>query len=277
MSNGKKRSQIGNGFFELTLVLVSLVVLIPMLMMVLGSFKTQVEAVYFNLALPSEWRFDNYSEVIEKGKVVRSMINSVLITSASLLSCLAVSSIASYILARRKSKLANRLSSVFMIGMIAPMSIIPTIMLFQKLRITGTYFSVIMLYIALNIPWSILIFTQFIKGLPIELDESALIDGCGPHRTFVSIIMPLLKPVTVTTMVVIVMSIWNDFMIPLYFFGNSKKWTMPLTVYNFFGRYSREWNLVFADLILTTLPMVILYLFCQKYIQSGLTAGAVKG
>lgn len=277
MSNGKKRSQIGNGFFELALVLVSLVVLIPMLMMVLGSFKTQVEAVYFNLALPSEWRFDNYSEVIEKGKVVRSMINSVLITSASLLSCLAVSSIASYILARRKSKLANRLSSVFMIGMIAPMSIIPTIMLFQKLRITGTYFSVIMLYIALNIPWSILIFTQFIKGLPIELDESALIDGCGPHRTFVSIIMPLLKPVTVTTMVVIVMSIWNDFMIPLYFFGNSKKWTMPLTVYNFFGRYSREWNLVFADLILTTLPMVILYLFCQKYIQSGLTAGAVKG
>lgn len=277
MNKKQKKEKRSNIRFEVFMILCSLIILIPVLMMILGSFKTQTEAVHFDLRLPEKWMFSNYAEVFEKGKVLRSMINSVVITVTSVLGCTVFSAFASYVLARRKGKSARRMSSIFMVGMIAPMSMIPTIRLFQLLHISGSYFSVIMLYIAINLPWSILIFTQFIRGIPVELDESAIIDGCGPFRTFFSIIMPLLKPVTVTSVVIVTMSIWNDFMIPLYFFGNSKKWTMPLTVYNFFGRYSREWNLVFADLIITALPIVIVYIFLQRYIVSGLTAGSVKG
>lgn len=263
--------------FECFMICISLIILIPILMMVLGSFKTTQEAVFFNLKLPKVWQFSNYSRVFEEGKIVRSFKNSLVITVSSVSICLVVSAMGSFILARRKNKVIMWIINIFMVGMIAPMSIIPTIKVLQVLHLSGSYLGVICIYIAINIPWSIFIFTQFIRGIPMELDESAIIDGCGPYRTFFSVILPLLKPVTVTTLVIVVMSVWNDFMIPLYFFGSSKKWTMPLTVYNFFGRYSREWNLVFADLIMTALPVALLYLICQKYIVSGLTAGSVKG
>lgn len=272
-----KNNKIKAILFEVIMLLVSLVILIPVLMMILGSFKTTTEAVYFNLKLPTEWRFDNYSVVFEKGKIVRSFLNSVIITFSSVAICIIVSAMASFILARKKDRNVTIITNVFMVGMIAPMSMIPTIRVLQTLHMTGSYMGVIFIYIAINIPWSILIFTQFIRGIPIELDESAIIDGCSPYKTFFRVILPLLKPVTVTAIVIVVMGVWNDFMVPLYFFGNSKKWTMPLTVYNFFGRYSREWNLVFADLIITALPVTLVYLVCQKYIVSGLTAGSVKG
>lgn len=260
------------------MICISLIILIPILMMVLGSFKTTQEAVFFNLKLPKVWQFSNYSRVFEEGKIIRSFMNSLVITVSSVSICLVVAAMGSFILARRKNKVIMWIINIFMVGMIAPMSIIPTIKVLQVLHLSGSYLGgVICIYIAINIPWSIFIFTQFIRGIPMELDESAIIDGCGPYRTFFSVILPLLKPVTVTTLVIVVMSVWNDFMIPLYFFGSSKKWTMPLTVYNFFGRYSREWNLVFADLIMTALPVALLYLICQKYIVSGLTAGSVKG
>lgn len=277
--NGRNhiRKKINSIGFEVFMLCISLIVLAPILMMVLGSFKTTTEAVFFNIKLPTTWKFDNYIIVFKEGKILQSFFNSVIITFFSVSVCIMVSAMASFILARRKGEKIRLISNVFMLGMIAPMSMIPTIRVLQVLHLTGSYLGVIMIYIAINIPWSILIFTQFIRGIPMELDESAIIDGCGPYKTFFKVILPLLKPVTVTTIVIVVMSVWNDFMIPLYFFGNSKKWTMPLTVYNFFGRYSREWNLVFADLILTALPVAILYLFCQKYIVSGLTAGSVKG
>lgn len=273
----EKMTKLKAMLFEGMMIVLSLIVLVPILMVVLGSFKTTTEAVNFNLKLPEVWQFSNYTKVFIEGKLSRAFFNSTFITFAATTVCIMVASMASFILARRVGRLVTTFSSIFMIGMIAPMSMIPTIRVLKMLRLTGSYTGVIFLYIAINIPYSILIFTQFIRGLPRELDESAIIDGCGPYRTYFSVILPLLKPVTVTALVIVVMNVWNGFMIPLYFFGNSKKWTMPLTVYNFFGRYAREWNLVFADLILTALPVVLIYLICQKYIVSGLTAGSVKG
>lgn len=276
MSEKKKNKKLSL-INDIIMVVLSLIILIPFVMMLLGSFKTKQEAVYFNLALPDVWQWQNYLIVWEKGKILRSFLNSVLITSVSVSSCLGITALASFVLARRKDRFMKIMMSIFLMGMIAPMSMIPTIRVLQTLHLTGSYVGVMLLYIAINVPWSIFIFTQFVRGIPIELDESAVIDGCGSVRTFFSIIMPLLKPVTATVLVIVTMNVWNDFMIPLYFFGNSKKWTMPLTVYGFFGRYSREWNLVFADLVLTASPVLLLYLFCQKYIIAGLTAGSVKG
>jgi raffinose/stachyose/melibiose transport system permease protein len=109
------------------------------------------------------------------------------------------------------------------------------------------------------------------------MEESAVIDGCSPTRAFFSIILPLLQPVTMTSIVTIAIGVWNDFILPLYMLSSSKHWTLPLTVYNFFGQYSSNWNYVFANLMLTAVPMIILYMLLQKYIIDGLTAGSVKG
>lgn len=269
--------KLGSLAGEVLLILVSLIIIIPLLIMLLGSFKTSREALLFNVSLPAAWRLDNYQYVIQQGGIWRAMLNSVLIVTAATGLCLVSAALCSFIIARKNTKFSNGLYSLFTLGMIAPMLVVPTIWLMQFLRLSGTYFGVIFLYVAINLPWSVFIFTGFIKTIPVELDEAAIVDGCGPYRMFFQIIMPLLKPALATNLVITAMSIWNDFMIPLYFFNTSEKWTMPLTVYNFFGQYFRDWNYVFADLVLTALPVTLLYLYCQKYIISGMTAGAVKG
>lgn len=126
-------------------------------------------------------------------------------------------------------------------------------------------------------PFTIMTFSSFIKGVPREIDEAAIMDGCNPGQMIFRVLMPILKPVAVTNIVVTAIGCWNDFMIPLFYLGSSEKWTVPLAVYNFFGLYARNWNYVFAVLTLTVIPIVIMFLFLQKYIVSGMTAGAVKG
>jgi raffinose/stachyose/melibiose transport system permease protein len=141
----------------------------------------------------------------------------------------------------------------------------------------NTKTGMIFVLIASNISWGMFIMTSFMRTIPREMDEAAIIDGCGPLRLFYRIIFPLLKPVIMTNVVIIGMSTWNDLQTPLYMLNSSKNLTMPLTVYNFMGRYFSQWNLIFADLVLVGLPMVLMYAFLQKYIVSGITAGAVKG
>lgn len=204
-------------------------------------------------------------------------MNSVFLTTVVVLICLIISALCAFVLSRRKNRYTKAADMLFKMGMIAPMSVIPTLLLMQKLHLSGTYLSAILLYTAINLPWAVFIYSNFMRALPRTLEEAAIIDGCGPFRLFMNIVFPLLKNVTVTNIVVIAMGVWNDFMIPIYFFTSSSKWTLPMSVYNFYGLYFRDWNYVFADLIITSLPMVLLYLFAQKYIVSGLMAGSVKG
>lgn len=272
-----KKKIIKKVLFELIMIFLSLIIIVPLLIMLLGSLKTSGEAASFNLNLPGEWKFDNYLYVFKYGGIGRAMSNSIFIALCAVPVCLIGSALCSFIFARRASKISNLLFNIVIMGMIAPMSIIPTIWLLRFLDISGTYISVIFLYIAINLPWSVFIFTGFIKSIPRELDEAAIVDGCSLLRLFFQIVLPLLIPPFVTNLVIVAMAIWNDFMIPLYFFNTAKKWTMPLSIYYFFGRYYRDWNYVFAVLVLTALPVVVLYMYCQKHIVAGMTTGAIKG
>lgn len=262
---------------EVTMVIISLIVIIPLLVMLLGSFKTAQEASYFNLKLPSEWHFDNYKKVFEDGKLDIALMNSTIITVMS--SCITVisSALAAFTISRKKGKAYNALFALFSLGMIAPFMVVPTISLLKLLDLSGTYSGVILVSIATSVPWSVMIFTGFIKGVPREMDEAAIIDGCGPYKMFFKVILPLLQPVLVTNLLIITVGVWNEFMIPLYLFNSASQTTMPLTVYNFFGQYANQWNLVFADLVMTALPVTLLYILFQRYIVAGLTSGAVKG
>lgn len=264
-------------FLNLLVALIGLLIVIPISIVVLGSFKTSAETLVPNLNLPERWMWSNYVYVYEKGKIGRALLNSVFLTTVVVLICLIISALCAFVLSRRKNRYTKAADMLFKMGMIAPMSVIPTLLLMQKLHLSGTYLSAILLYTAINLPWAVFIYSNFMRALPRTLEEAAIIDGCGPFRLFMNIVFPLLKNVTVTNIVVIAMGVWNDFMIPIYFFTSSSKWTLPMSVYNFYGLYFRDWNYVFVDLIITSLPMVLLYLFAQKYIVSGLMAGSVKG
>jgi raffinose/stachyose/melibiose transport system permease protein len=148
------------------------------------------------------------------------------------------------------------------------------------MQVTGlidTQIGIVLLYSATQIPFSVFLMYAFINTLPRELDEAAVIDGCGPLRTFFAIIMPLLTPVIVTCAILDMLNLWNEFLMPLYFLNNTGNWPMTLAVYNFFGQFQSSWNLVSADVLLTIAPMVLIYLVAQRWVLSGLSAGAVKG
>ena len=262
---------------ELCMILLSLLIIVPLLIMIFGSLKTAARAAQFSLDFPVEMLFSNYAYVIKKAKILRAALNSVIITFCAVLICIFCSALVSFLTARKRSAFTKFLNTYFLAGVVAPMQIITTFGLLHVLHLNGSYVGVILVFSALQMSWGVFMFTGFIETVPRELDEAAFIDGYPPLRVFFSIILPLLKPITVTTVVMISIFIWNNFQIPLYFFNTSKSWTLPLTVYNFFGRYFNYWNYVFANLVLVALPVTILYLFGQKYVIDGMTAGAVKG
>jgi raffinose/stachyose/melibiose transport system permease protein len=272
-----RKLAIRNYIVEGLLLLASLLILLPVLIMIFGSFKTSAEVMDFSIKLPEKWMFSNYVRVFEEGGLARSFWNSVLITGVSSIINIAASSAASFILARRETKLANTLYMFFFMGLIAPMSTITTIRIVQALGFYGSITSVILIYASLNTAFSVFLYSGFIKTIPKALDEVAFLEGASVLGVFFRIVTPLILPVNATVAIMVFMSVWNDITIPLYFLTDSSTWTMPLSIYNFYGKYSREWNLIFANLVLTSLPVFILYLFGQKYIVSGLTAGAVKG
>ncbi|MED4953198.1 carbohydrate ABC transporter permease [Paenibacillus macerans] len=272
-----RKLAIRNYIVEGILILASLLIILPLLILIFGSFKTSAEVLSFSLKLPEKWQFANYVRVFEEGGLSRAFLNSVWITGISSIINIVASSAASFILARRETKVAGTIYMYFFMGLIAPMSVITTIRVVQWMGFYGSITSVILIYAALNTAFSVFLYSGFIKTIPKALDEIAFLEGASVFGVFFRIVTPLILPVNATVAIMVFMSVWNDITIPVYFLTDSSTWTMPLSIYNFYGKYSRDWNLIFANLVLTSLPVFILYLFGQKYIVSGLTAGAVKG
>ena len=165
---------------------------------------------------------------------------------------------------------------LFILGLIVPVAYIPTYLVLDRLHLLDTYLGIILIFTTYGLPQSVFLYVQFAKTIPRELDEAAILDGCSTMQLFSRVIFPLLKPTTATVFVLSFVGAWNDVMIPM-FFVNGNKWALPLTVYNFYGGYMKSWNLVFADIMLTIAPLIVVYLVAQKQIVSGMTAGAVKG
>jgi raffinose/stachyose/melibiose transport system permease protein len=162
------------------------------------------------------------------------------------------------------------------LGLIAPINYITTIKVFQVLHIMNTYTGIILLYIALGIPFAVFAYYGYMSSIPRELDEAAVIDGCNSWQLYSAIIFPLLKPVTITVLVLNFMGAWNDFISPLYLLNRQSTWPMVMSVYNFFGMHFNEWNMISAVILLSILPLMVLYIFGQRYIVSGMTSGAIK-
>lgn len=270
------RRKVSNFVMEVLVFLASLFVLAPISIMVFGSFKDRRGAAQLSISLPDKWHFENYMTVFEVGGIGRALVNSVFLTFVSVIAVIVFSAMAAFYLIRHHSKLNKFILNLFYFGLVAPMALIPTIKVFQWFSVSGTYLSAILIFTALHLSFSVFLFSGFIKTVPRELDEAGVLDGCGSYRLFFFIVFPILLPVIATNSIIQFMGVWNDLTIPLFFLNSSDKWTMPLTVYNFFGQYQQSWNLVFADLILTTAPVFLFFIFCQRYIIEGMTGGAVK-
>lgn len=271
-----KRTKRINLLLEILLWVLSVLTIYPILMILITSFKTKGEASYMSISLPKVWQFGNYAEVV-RVNFLGSLFNSVVIVFISVILIIGFSSVVSYIIVRRDSKFCRVIYRVLSLAIIAPFAAMPTIQLLKTLHLYGSRIGLCFVYSVLYMPFSVMMITSFIKGIPRELDEAAVMDGAVGFKLFRKIIMPLLKPVIATTGVLNFMWVWNELQIPMYLLNSSSKWTLPLSVYNFYGQFSRSWNLVCADVILVSLPVILLYIFAQRFIIDGMTAGAVKG
>lgn len=272
---GKKR--VGTILLFAALAVVALVYVIPFLMMVLGSLKTQAEASMFDLALPTKWEFSNYTHVIETGKILRGYVNSAVITIPVTFFSVLLGAVAGIVISRRDDRLTRGIYYYFIFGLTLTLQIASIFFLLKALHIYGTFFSVICIFISLRIPFTVMTFCSFVKGVPREIDEAAVIDGCSFWQMTARVLLPILKPIMVTNIVITSIDVWNNFMIPLFYLGSAKKATVSMAIYSFFGRYNRDWQFVFAALMLAVLPMLVLFVILQKHIIAGMTSGAVKG
>lgn len=256
---------------------VSLVMFIPIYLVVVNSLKTDAQARSMGAGLPTELRFDNYDVVIEEGKLTQAFVNSMIYTVLATALCVLLATAAAFVLARNRTRL-NRLLYLFLvIGIAMPVNYVTLTKVMQVTHLVNTQFGMIVLYAAFKLPFAVFVTHAFLHTVPIEIDEAAIIDGCAPRQLFWRIIVPLLRPAWITVGILTFLDLWSEFVMPLYFLSSSDKWPMTLAVYNFFGIYESSWNLVSADVVLTILPVLVVFVLGQRHIRSGMTAGAVKG
>jgi len=262
---------------NLLAILISLVMFVPIYLLFANSLKDEIQSRAMGVELPTSVHLENYLTVIEQGKLGIAFANSMLYATGATIIVVIFSSAAAFVLSRNRSP-RNRFLYIFLIlGLAMPINYVTLTKVMQATALINTVVGIIILYAATKIPFGVFLIYAFIETIPKEIDEAAIIDGCDPLTLFSRVIFPLLTPAWVTTAILSFLDFWSEFILPLYFLQTSAKWPMTLAVYNFFGMFEARWNLVSADIVLTILPVIAVYLMGQRYIISGMTTGAVKG
>jgi raffinose/stachyose/melibiose transport system permease protein len=262
-------------------ILISIVVfIVPFAFIILTAVKSRQEASQRSFNWPSSFHIvDNFVQVIQAQNfmLLTAFINSTILTVASVTLLVIFAAMVGFVLQRRQSSWTPLVNFLVLAGLIIPPAVVPTIWVLQGLGLFKTLHGMILIEVAYGLSFCILLFRAFIASIPKELDEAAVIDGAGPIRLFFQIILPLLKPVTVTVIVVQSVAIFNDFTNPLYYLPGKQNVTVQLTLFNFQSMYDTSYNLLFMNILLITIPPLIMYMFFNRQIVAGMTAGAVKG
>lgn len=265
---------------EIFIIFIAVIFIYPVFLMFINSVKPFKEVVVDVIALPSKIATENYTYVIDKMNYGRLFINNVIITAIGIVGIVGFSSLAAYILDRRKSKYTRLAHLLIITPMLIPFQTIMITLLkvMNVINLSGSRVGLGIQYWGFGIPMATFIFCNFMQTIPKEIDESAHIDGASTFRTFRSVIFPLLKSVTVTVIVLDVMWIWNDFLLPLLMVNQSEATkTLVLSAYNFVGQFNTQWHYAMTAMVLAVVPSVLFFIFLQKYIVDGVVAGAVKG
>jgi raffinose/stachyose/melibiose transport system permease protein len=262
-------------------ILVSIVVfLVPFIFVLLQAAKSPAEASNLAFSWPQQFLFfQNFWETLTSndGVIWRAIINSAVLTIGSVAIMVVLSAMAGYVLARKKSKWGPVVNFFVLAGLIVPPAVVPTIWVLQGLQLFGTMPGMILIEATFGLSFCILLFRAFVGNIPRELDEAAVLDGSGPIRLFFQVVLPLLRPVVVTVIVVQSVFVFNDFAGPLYFLPGDQNVTVQLALYTFSGQNLSFYNLLFMAIFLITIPPLIAYIFFNRQIVAGITSGAVKG
>jgi len=264
---------------HIVLIIWSLIVLFPLWIMLINSFKDRLSIYQNPFGLPKKWHFINYSAVLGNGDFLVYFKNSFVVVVLSLALLLICGAMASYAIANWRGKISRAVYFFFIAGMMLPIKIasIKILELVRTLGLLNTIWSLIPVYTAMGIPIAVFILTQFIREIPYELTEAGIIDGAGRFNIFIRIIAPLLRPALATTAIYNLVPFWNDLWFPLIFITDDRAKTLLLGVTRLFGQYQTDWSRVLAVLTLSAIPVILLYLLMSKQFIKGLTAGAVKG
>ena len=264
---------------HIVLCLWLIVVLFPLYILVINSFKDR-HSIYTNtFGLPETWNFSNYTDVLASGDFLIYFKNSFIVVLLSLFIMLLISSMASYGLAKWRGKVSTVVYFFLIAGMMMPIKIasIRLLELMRTLELINTIWALIPIYVAMGIPIAIFILTEFIRQVPNELNEAAVIDGCGRFMILIKIIVPMLKPAIATVAIYNLVPFWNDLWFPLILISDESQKTLLLGVTRLFGQYQTDWSKVLAVLVLASLPVITLYLIMSRQFIKGMTAGAIKG
>lgn len=262
------------------LIMGSLFILLPLYLTVVTAFKTPQELGSKSLlALPNSWSLANFRQAIEMTDFFHALGNSIFITVPTVITVILVHSMVSYVIARNMHKRWGKIVYYYVLSaMFVPFSIImlPLVKQSASWGLDNRY-GMIVLYFAMNFSFNIFLYVGYIQSIPIALEEAAYVDGATEWQTFWKVVFPLLKPMNATVAILVSLGTWNDFMLPLVIIGNrSDQATLPLTQYIFKSQFSTDYTLALASYLLAMLPMLIVYIFAQKWIINGVSQGAVK-
>ena len=262
------------------LLVATIVFILPFIFILFMAVKTKQEAALFLFTWPSEWHFwQNLVDVVQTRNymLLLAYFNSIVITVGAVTLLVIFGAMVGYVLQRRPSGWNRVIYACVLIGLMVPPAIVPTIWVLQGLGLFKTIHGMILIQVAYGLAFSVLLYRSFIGTIPRDLDEAAIIDGAKPWQVFFKVILPLLKPVTVTLIVVQSIAIFNDFTNPLYYLPGKENVTVQLTLFNFQSQFQSQFNLLFMNILLVTIPPLLVFIFFNRQIVAGMTSGAVKG
>jgi raffinose/stachyose/melibiose transport system permease protein len=263
----------------LFLAIVAVFVMTPLVATVLGGFKSLGELRTNPFGLPSVWEWENYGAILLSKRYWQLLGNSLIISSMTVVLTLIAASMAAFVFAQIKFFGSTMLMNYITMCLLFPAAtaILPLFIKVRDLGLLDSYFGVVLPQVAFALAMSILLLRRFFKDIPYELLEAALVDGCSYIEFFRYVTLPLSRPILATVGTIVFVNSWNAYLIPLIMLNSDDLYPWPLGIMVYQGEYSSEWNLILAFVTLTILPTIILFLFAQKHIVAGLTAGAVKG
>lgn len=258
-------------------IILGLIFLSPFYILIINSFKSKKEIFKDTLTMPIEWVFDNYLDAFEKLDFLRAFGMSVLVSVVSIAIIVIFTSMAAWNLQRTRGKKSNIIFMMFVVSMLVPFQavMLPLVNIMGKLNMLNVP-GLIFMYFGFGSALSIFLYHGFVKSIPRDLDDAAMIDGCSKFQTFWYIIFPLLKPTTITVVILNLVWIWNDYLLPSLVINKSGTQTIPLKTFYFFGQFTKQWNLALAGLVITIIPVIIFYMIAQKQIIRSITEGSVK-
>lgn len=279
MKNKSLHKQNRHSFYHLIMIIWSIIVMFPLWVLIINSFKTRLTIYQNPFWLPIKWNFSNYTSVFNDSNFLIYFKNSFVVVIFSLFFVVILSSLAAYALAFWKGKFPKVLFLFLISGMMLPIKIasIKILEIMRFLNLLNTIYSLFPIYIAMGIPIGVFILTEFIGVIPKELTQAALIDGASRFKIFLQIIVPLIKPAISTVAIYNLIPFWNDLWFPLIFISDEKSKTLLLGVTRLFGQYQTDWSKVLAVLTLSAIPVLILYISMSRQFIEGVTAGAIKG